>query len=798
MKLLQINEHTCSENARVGGKCSSLIQLIKLGMNVPKAIVLTTSAYEEQAIKCGLNEKIFPLIETRDWAGVEQAAFEILTHCPIAEDMSNKLLDHYYQMKSRIVAVRSSATCEDQKGASSAGQYETYLNVQGKEALLQAVTNCWASLWSRRALVYRHRQAIHQLSSQMAVIIQEMIPADAAGVLFTQDPLSPGHNHIRIEVVPGLGEALVSGKTVGDVLLVERASMVKIGNKNKSELINSKMIKELCSKALRIEEHFATPQDIEFAVAQETIHFLQARPMTAIMKTSVDPIEPLGKLSFIDKMVKPFVDERYVIAPMPLDNLVVKRLLGGHISSIREIGAVIKKEDEDKVMSQLWRQAYRLPPIHQFWRMYFRGIPLLMQQLKTDWLSWWENGPSKELKAVSEPLDLSCMENKELFARAETILAVWEKYLYKRMSAAGGVHAQSLLRMLVTLAVGFTKRDEIMSNLMTGIESPTLNLNEDLWKLSRLARRNPDVLASIRDVAPHHLQQTVEGRNFLEAFNSFIDKHGHREGACWYLTTPTWRQDPTQVWQLLSSLADAESRTGNPEKSRGSHLVALSLVEKRLRKIPGLWRTFRWLWYRLYRLNTFREKSHYDLTRPLDALQEISYEWGHRLLDRGLLEHQTDIGLLTYEEIREWLCNTPPTINTAHEMLARRRATYRLVNTNWQAERAGISTKGKVLKGLAASPGCTRGKVRIICGEHEFSKLLAGEILVCPYTNPAWTPLFSTAAAVVTETGGLASHAAIVAREYGIPAVMAIPGITRMLKEGQEIQVDGSRGVVRK
>ncbi|MCB2181754.1 MAG: hypothetical protein KQH63_07005 [Desulfobulbaceae bacterium] len=796
MKILQLNESTRSDNAEVGGKCASLIQLIQLGMNVPNALVLTTSAYQEQAIHCGLNEKIFPLIEEQDWSAVEQTASEIFEHCPLDEDMSSMLLDRYSQMKSPVVAIRSSATCEDQEGVSSAGQYESYLNIQGPEALLLAVRKCWSSLWSRRSLVYRQRRDIDQFSAQMAVIIQEMIPAEAAGVLFSQDPLMPDDNQIRIEIVPGLGEALVSGKIAGDVYRVDRTSLTETGGKNSSELLDPKLLKELCSMALRIEEHFHAPQDIEFAITQETIHLLQSRPMTALMKTSVDTIEPLGKPSLLDKMIKPFADERYVVAPKPLDNLVVKRLLGGHLYSIRETGAFIRKNDEEEVMAQLWRQAYRMPPIHRLWLMYFRGTPLLFRQLKTDWLSWWENGPSEEVQTVSESLDLSSMDNEELFNRAETILAVWEKHLYKRMSAAGGIHAESLLRLLVALAVGLKKRDEIMSNLMAGIETPTINLNEDLWKLSRLARRNPEILDSVRHAAPHRLQETPEGQNFIASFQSFIDKYGHREGSCWYLTTPTWRQDQKQVWQLLSSLVDAENRTGNPEHARSRHQAALSLVEKRLRHIPGMQSAFRWLWRHLYRLNAFREKSHYDLTRPLDALQEISSEWGRRLFERGVLERDDDIGYLTYEEIRDWLCNKPPAKETVHELLERRRATYRLVNANWQAERAGITVRGKILKGIAASPGIVRGKVRIIRGEHEFGKLLSGEVLVCPYTNPAWTPLFATATAVVTETGGLASHAAIVAREYGIPAVMAIPGVTRTLKQGQEIQVDGNRGIV--
>ena len=797
MNVLQVNKTTSPDNADVGGKCSSLIQLQQQGMNVPNSFVLTTSAYANHAMQCRLNERIMPLIEKQNWEGVELAAKEIFDHCQLNEDFVSRILEQYDQMKCSLVAVRSSATCEDQGEASSAGQYETYLNIEGKDALLQAIKNCWASLWSRRALIYRHRQAIKHFPAQMAVIIQEMVTADAAGVLFTQDPLKQYENHIRIEIIPGLGEALVSGEVTGEIYRVDKTSLTEIGKKNSSGLLSSKILTELCGMANQLEDYFGVPQDIEFATKQDRIHFLQSRPMTALERTTIEPIEPLGKLSTIEKMIKPFADERYVIAPRPLDNIVVRLLLGAHIHSIRETGAIIKEEVEKTLLNQIWRQAYRIPPVNQQWKMYVLGVPLIFKNLKTDWLNWWDTGPAEELKTVSGSVNLSLMKEEELFSQIDQILAIWKTHMYKRINAAGGIHAEPLLRLLIKLAVGSNRSNQVMGDLMAGINTPTINLNEELWNLSRLARQNPEVLIAVREVKPERLEETETGRQFIEAFTSFVDEHGHREGSCWYITTPTWRQDQKQVWRLLSSLVDAESRTGDPEQARTRHQEALALVEKRLRYMPGLRHAFRSLWHKLYRLNTFREKSHYDLTRPLDALQGIFHELGRRLTNRGILGRETDTGYLTYEEIRDWLCNSPPKLNTIQKLLINRQATYRLVNDNWQAERACISAKtGKNIKGLAASPGITRGRVRVIRGEHEFGKLLAGEVLVCPYTNPAWTPLFATAKAVVTETGGLASHAAIVAREYGIPVVMAIPGATCTLNDGQEIQVDGNRGII--
>ena len=234
------------------------------------------------------------------------------------------------------------------------------------------------------------------------------------------------------------------------------------------------------------------------------------------------------------------------------------------------------------------------------------------------------------------------------------------------------------------------------------------------------------------------------------------------------------------------------------EQALLDHRGARELVERRLRFIPGLRPSFRWLLDAIRSLTAFREHSHFDLTRPLSALQDIAAEWGRRLAERGVLRDPDDVFYLTHEEVRAWLLGQAPEAEEVHELVERRRATYQLANTRWQAERLEGSTQGGSLKGIATSPGVVRGRARIVRGEQQFDRLQPAEVLVCSYTNPAWTPLFATAAAVVTETGGAASHAAIVAREYGIPAVMSVREATRILADGDDIIVDGDRGEVRR
>jgi pyruvate,water dikinase len=395
-------------------------------------------------------------------------------------------------------------------------------------------------------------------------------------------------------------------------------------------------------------------------------------------------------------------------------------------------------------------------------------------------------------------VDLAGLEDSALLRRADHILAVWEEQLNERMFAASAYRTEVWLKLLVSLAVGRRRCDQVTARLLGGIPQPTLEANEALWQLSRRARSIPEVEEAVREFALERLERTAIGRSFLGEFEAFLDAYGHRDGSCWYLSTPTWGREPLQVWRLLRTMMNGEEPPRDLEQARSEHRAARDLVERRLRFIPGLRSAFRRLLDAIRLLTAFREHSHFDLTRPLSALQEIAAEWGHRLAARGILDEPDDVFYLTHDEVRAWLPGEAPGPADLHDLLARRRATYQLVNKRWQAERHERGTPADALKGIATSPGVVQGRARVVRGEHEFERLQPREVLVCPYTNPAWTPLFATAAAVVTETGGAASHAAIVAREYGIPAVMSVPEATRFLADGDEVVVDGDRGMVRR
>lgn len=780
--------------AIAGGKGASLAELVQLGVPVPDGFVITADAYAEESRRWGLAAAVAPLAAKRDWRAVAAAARTIILSQPIGESLRGALADAYRRMGAPLVAVRSSATAEDLGDASFAGQYDTCLGVGGEEALVEAVRRCWASIWGERALDYRHQRSIDHASVAMAVVVQRMVEADAAGVVFTVDPIANRNDRLYVEAAAGGGEGVVSGTARTVAYRVDRATLQPEEPAAADGVLDSERLRDLCRMALEIERRKGRPQDIEFAVARGAISILQARPITTPAGAPPDALPPLGKPSLVDRLVQPVAAERYALAPRPLDNIIFIRVVGAVMYAIERLGGRISDADKAAFRAEIWRQAYRLPPVRLTGR-FFAAEGTYLRMLRSDWMAWWMGGARDELIAACELPDVTQANDGELLARMDHILAVWEKALNERFYASSPINARHWLDRLVDLAVGPWKRRQVVADLMAGLHTPTSDVNDSLWELSRLARRDPDLRAAVSALRLDAIPATPQGRTFKDSLDAFLDRYGHREGAGYYLSTPTWGRDPTQVLRLVASLAQADARPDMPEDVQQRYRAARTLVLRRLRFVPALARIAEWMIDRFRALDTFRETSHFDITRPIGALQIVAGEVGRRLCARGVLRDPDDLFYLTSDEMRAWLTAGAPPREHVADLIQRRRATYEVANSRWRTRRAS-SSRARVLKGTAASRGVATGRARVILNEGDFHLLEPGEVLVCPYSNPAWTPLFFVAAAVVSETGGAASHAAIVAREYGIPAVMSVRGAIDALGDRAEVTVDGDRGLV--
>ncbi|WP_437948523.1 PEP/pyruvate-binding domain-containing protein [Sorangium sp. So ce296] len=857
MLVHRLSQLSRADLSTAGGKGANLGELLRLGLAVPPGFVVSAGAYAEQARAWGLAERLAAHLGASRWEDAASAAAELFEGGAMLPGIEGAVRDAYRELGAPPVAVRSSATAEDLADASFAGQHETYLDVVGEDALIVALRRCWASLWSPRALAYRAARGVDHLGVHIAVVVQRMVPAEFAGVLFTVDPVAQRADRMLLEVAPGLGEAVVSGHTTGDVYRLRRApfggaAAIDAGKPNGAAASGAgkpngaaangagkpngaaangagkpngaarpgaddlaiedrdrreagrpapsdDLVIELGRLGLRLEAHFGCPQDVEFAIAGGSLHLLQSRPITTLGNAEIEPLPPLPQLTRLQRrMLEANDNDRFPVAPKPLDQWGFRMTLPALVRMVRFLGLDVDEDEERAWVDQLWRPIFIPPRVRPTLRL-LRLPRKVAASLRYDAMAWWEGDGLKRLLEACAPVDLRALDDAALLRRADRIAETTTAVLGERFERSASQLAAVALRVPVTLAVGPKRAGTVMSDLVSGVHTRTSDVNLALFHLARrAASAGPEVAGAIREGRPDALRASEAGRATLAEVEAFLEEHGHRESAGLYLSAPTWRQDPAPVWGLLRGLLDA---TEPPSEQAGlaRYQAALEEVTRALRFAPGLADAFRRNVERLRGAITFRERTHFDLVRSYSALQAIVAEIARRLVERGHLPSPDDVFYLTEAEVRAWLTGEAPPLDEVKRLVQRRRATYGVVNARWQRtafEMGGGGAPGDELRGVGASSGVVRGKARIVRDAREFERVKAGEILVCRYTNPAWTPLFTLAAGVVTDTGGAVSHAAIVAREYGIPAVLGAAGATERIADGQEILVDGTEGRV--
>ncbi|MCY1054792.1 PEP/pyruvate-binding domain-containing protein [Nannocystis sp. SCPEA4] len=811
MIIRDLSELSRADLPIAGGKGANLGELIRLGLAVPPGFVVTAETYAEQARAWQLAEQLAAPIAASNWEVAAATAAELCLRGALLPAVELAVRDAYRELGAPLVAVRSSATAEDLADASFAGQHETYLQVEGESALLLALRRCWASLWTPRALGYRAARSIDHLGVAIAVVVQRMVQSEFAGVLFTVDPVDQRTDRMLVELAPGLGEAIVSGHTSGDIYHLSRppdagepgADAPAITDRARRvpgrPAPSDALVRELARIGLRLEAHFGCPQDVEFAFAGGVVHLLQSRPITTLREVELETIPPLPPLSRMQRrMLESNDNDRFPVAPKPLDQWGFGMVMPALAHTLRFAGFAVDETELRVSIDQVWREVLVPPRARPTLRLL--ALPrTVAASLRHDWTGWWENEALPRILDVCGPADLGAMDDTALLRRADRIGDVLTETLGKRFEGIVGQAATLLLRIPVVFAVGKKRAPALMGDLVSGLRTRTSEVNAALFDLSRKAvGAGPQVTRPLREGRPDELRESEAGRAFLAEVDAFLAEHGYRESTGLFLSATMWRRDPTPLWGLLRGLLDAAEP---PSEAAGlrRYRAALAEVTRALRFIPGLGVAFERIVERLRTAIVFRERSHFDLARLFSALQDIIAELGRRLHERGHLPVPEDIFYLTQAELRIWLAGQVPPRSEIEQLVRRRRATYAVVNGRWQKWSFAVGRQDgatDVLRGVGASSGVVRGKARVIRDEHEFERLRAGEILVCPYTNPAWTPLFTLAAGVVTNTGGAVSHAAIVAREYGIPAVLGAAGATGRIADGQEILVDGNEGLV--
>jgi len=888
--------------AAIGPKAMSLIRLRRIGLSVPAGFCVAATALQEHLERNNLVDftkatvaelaKADPQAKGAILAGLRAA----ITKPPLAEEIRREIETHYRALAAHHVAVRSSGTAEDLPGHSFAGQYDTYLGVADSAGCIEAIKKCWASLWTLRAYEYREKNGFDHLKIGMAVIVQTLITADVSGVIFTADPVTGGRGRIIIEACFGLGEALVSGKVTPDRFIVGNSScriFSRIISEKKIErtlaenglvteqavpkerssacCLDNKQIKKLAKLAKKAETEFGCPQDIEWAIHNGKIFFLQSRPITALppekswqdrqiwccnpaKEVMPDVVTPMS-LSVIDALLANFIDPIFGLLCMdrsehPIYGLVAGRiyfnaniwgavfrdlpgtggldfmkLAGGHKGLQKVIDRLRNADDEDLPDMKFKRYKFLLK------------IPLTI-------LGALCSTPAKGQRIMAKVtveseewlrLDPAAMTTEEIAACCQEIMAKLTERLRLILYLVSVLGALPVLDIVCNrwLPGGNTKAGKLLAG-MGGMVDAAAGL--DIWRLAAMAHSKAqvnDLILSNKDwrTIEEELCRDDSGREFLAQWDRFMLLHGHHCRGELELYNKRWIETPDYVLKFVRSHITQMGKMDAVQNFAAAAEQRRQLEQQCRRQLKNpIKRTiFNHLLARAQHGSVFRENAKSEVIKLLTAMRKLLVELGKRLADSGVLENADDIFFLRQEEIAPVVLGgslkaegfgdgsrqTIPKLRLRmppadiRRIIAVRRAEYDKNNSvvppdvvfgqfdpdNYVPETQDEHTE--VLNGLGVSPGRATGRARVILRADSDQQLLAGEILVAPFTDPGWTPYFVPAAAIVMDEGGVISHGSIVAREYGIPAVVNVGNGTRIIKTGQTIQVDGDLGVVR-
>ncbi len=836
----------------VGGKGLSLVRLLAAGLPVPGGFHITTAAYRRFVAENDLQPRILQAAEGADAddpAALETASQRIralFDAGTIPAAVAAALSEAYAPFDGAPVAVRSSATAEDLPGASFAGQQESYLNVRGRDALLAAVRACWASLWTARALAYRRKNNIAQESVALAVVVQEMVAADAAGILFTANPVSGARGEMLINAAWGLGEAIVSGAVTPDTLVVEKASGRLLQRETADKAImtlrteqgtrdvpvpasqrgqavlSDGQAAELARMGLRIEQLYGMPMDIEWARAEGAFFVVQARPITALPPAweRPDPKALYTRASLAEHTPSP-VSPLFGTLGLEFANeatlRIYQRMVGSRAPALMAEGGYYQPlngyvyyaiRTGGRNMLTLARMTAQAGPI-------LRGS-----------VARWQAG-RKQLAAMVEEWERTppaARTPSELLAGVRSVVAAACTYYTVIQTVLPAASSAEVLFTTFYERLIRRRQEPPAATFLLGFETMAVRAEQSLFDLAAWVRSEPALVNHLFQRSTHALAAEIVQESpphglpdaLWSAWRQRFGRHMETYGRTAYefdFANPTPQETPGPLLDTIKAFL-----AGQAEDPHARRLAAVARREQATQAV--LERTGwprRGIFLRLLRwaqeTGPMREDSIFDLGMGHPLIRRLLGELGLRFAAAGALAEQDDIYWLEQSELGELVAaleRGAPLADCAARIPARKQQWQAALRfspplilperTSWQRLMQGGEARridGKlVLKGVGTSGGRVTAPARVLFGPEDFNALQPGDILVAVTTTPAWTPLFARAAAVVTDIGGPLSHSSIVAREYGIPAVMAARSATRAIHSGCMITVDGSAGTV--
>ncbi|WP_434509763.1 phosphoenolpyruvate synthase [Desulfitobacterium sp. AusDCA] len=855
--------------AMVGGKGANLGELSGIdGIQVPAGFCVTTEAYKEII---GNNEELYPLLDqlsllkADNREGISEISAKIrkvIEGIAIPEVIDQKITRHLAQLgEKNAYAVRSSATAEDLPTASFAGQQDTYLNIIGRGAILRYIGKCWASLFTDRAVTYRIQNNFDHRKVQLSVVIQKMVFPEAAGIMFTADPISANRKVVSIDASFGLGEALVSGLVNPDIYKVRdgriadkkisakklaiyalkeggtEEKQIETGRQNEQTLTDEQILK-LEHMGRTIESYFGRPQDIEWCLSENQFFIVQSRPITTLypipdvqdgknhvymsfshQQMMTDAMKPLGlsffQLGFDDFPViqaggRLFIDLAHDLASST-GRLIVSSAMGkidplmhSAIKSLMKRKAFMKSLSRGKKAFSMGSGYFSWMLPIQFIKIYRNNDGSLVQTLMSR-----NEASIKELKQRIENLS-----GDELLAFIIEAKKQLKEAMYDPQSMAAiyvGVYAVSWInknmeKWLDEKSVADSLSQSVANNV-------TSEMGLALLDVADVVRQYPAVMEYFQHANNETFFEDLarlEGGNAVsKSIRAYLEKYGMRCSGEIDITRPCFSEQPTTlVPMILSNIKNFEPNAHNTIFERG--LLEAKQKEQdllnRLEQLPGGKQKAKKTKKMISRLRNFtgyREYPKYLMIGHYWIIKQALLKEAVKLVQKGVIREKEDIYYLSFEELREVV----RTNRLDYGIITKRKEEHEVyekltpprVMTSEGEILSGEYDTGSIPKGALAgipvSSGTIEGRARVIL-RMEDADMEEGDILVTAFTDPSWTPVFVSVKGLVAEVGGLMTHGAVIAREYGLPAVVGVENATKLIKDGQRIRVNGTEGYV--
>ena len=863
--VLNFQEIDKAEISMVGGKCANLGELSYVqGILVPEGFCVTTEAYKKiteniEELNGLLDELSQIRVEDREKVSeVSKKIRMVIERVAIPKDIEEEITIFLAKFgENNAYAVRSSATAEDLPTASFAGQQDTYLNIIGREAILKHISKCWASLFTERAVTYRIQNGFDHHKVQLSVVVQKMVFPEAAGILFTADPVTSNRKVLSIDASFGLGESLVSGLVNADnykvgngVIIDKKISTKKLaiyalkdGGTKEQEIelewqnrqaLTDEQILQLEHLGRKIEEHFGCPQDIEWCLADDTFYIVQSRPITTLYPIPVandkenhvylsvghqqmmtDPLKPLGvslmELISYGRWFKAggrlFFDVAQMLSSpdgrkMLLDNMrQLEPLTNDAIMTIieRDFIKCLPNDKKEQCSGNSDKVKSTAEPQEQI-----KNNPSIVSDLiRKSQTSIEELKQNIQGKSGTNLIDFILEDIQEL-----------KRILFDPQSSAvytAAINASLWINEKMSEWLGEKNAADILSQSVPN--NITSEMGLALMDVADVIRPYPEVVDYLLNVKDDNfLEKLVKlhgGQEARDAILSYLDKYGMRCSGEIDITKPRFSEKPTAlVPMILSNIRNFEPNASNQKFELGRR-VALEketeLLEK-LNTLPNGEEKVKETKRMIDLIRNFigyREYPKYGMVSRYFVYKQALLKEADRLVQTNVIHEKEDIYYLDFEEFREVLV----TNKLDYEIICKRKEEYKLFEKltpprvitsdgeifSGEYKRENIPMNAMV--GLAVSSGVMEGRARVILNMED-AEMEEGDILVTSFTDPAWTPLFVSIKGLVTEVGGLMTHGAVIAREYGLPAVVGVENATKLIKDGERIRVNGKEGYV--